>query len=230
MRRRAPRRRRFVFFATGHREHTVHYSVQIYNRQRNVYNSERMRDSNIKRYLGLRIKQIRARHALSLRDLANQAGVSAAMISEIERGKKAPTITVLSAIATALDVPTSYLFEKEEPAANLAITRRAEHRIVEIAPGTTNVVLGHPIAGSNLHFVRLELLQAAQVPPVSPHPRGSIERAHVANGRVALTVGEESAVLDTGDSCSFPADRPHTYRNLGRGVAKVYLVVEFAKA
>ena len=189
-----------------------------------------MRDSNLKRFLGARIKQLRARQTLSLRDLANQAGVSAAMISEIERGKKSPTITVLSAIATALDVPTSYLFEQDEPAARLAVTRRAEHRIVEIAPGTVNIVLGHPIAGSSLHFVRLEILHGSPVTPISPHPRGSIERAHVASGRVELSVGEESAELGTGDSCSFPADRPHSYRNAGRGVAKVYLAVEFARA
>lgn len=177
--------------------------------------------------LGERVKELRAERKLSLRELARRAGVSATMISEIERGKKTPTITLLSAIATALVVPTSYLFEREEPIEGISVLRRTEHIAVNIAPGYVNVVLGHPIKGSNLHFVRLELGKNAGNAVTSPHPAGAIERAHVAQGSVELSVGDESVRLDAGDSCCFAGDRPHEYRNVGASLAKLYLVVEF---
>ena len=177
-------------------------------------------------FIGSRIKELRAQRHLSLRELASSAGVSAAMVSEIERGKKSPTITLLAAIATALAVPTSYLFERDEAVAGISLVRRTDHRVVDIGPGAVNIVLGHPVKGSNLHFVRLELQKGASHEEVS-HPAGSIERAHVEAGSLELTVGNDKAELVAGDSCSFLADRPHWYRNTGRGTAKVYLVVDF---
>jgi transcriptional regulator with XRE-family HTH domain len=188
-------------------------------------------DKALARFIGTRVKELRARQQLSLRELASRANVSAAMISEIERGKKTPTIAVLSALATGLAVPTSYLFEKDVPVTRLSVTRRDDHRTVQIAPGMYNVVLGHPLDGSNVHFVRLEITKKAPVaPPTAPHPPGSIERAHVVSGRVELTVEDETVELSSGDSCAFRADRPHLYRNIGQGAAKVYLVVEFPGA
>jgi len=141
--------------------------------------------------------------------------------------QESPTITVLSAIATALAVPTSYLFEREQVIAGISVVRRDEHRVVDIAPGAINVVLGHPVEESNIHFVLLELRKGAESEKVSSHPVGSIERARVAEGRVEITVADEKVQLEAGDSCSFIADRPHGYRNTGLGTAKVYLVVEF---
>ena len=178
-------------------------------------------------YLGQQVKEQRTRRHYSLRELAVRAGVSAAMISEIERGKKSPTIAVLTAIATALEVPTSYLFERAQDLVGISVVRSDEHRVIDIAPGAINVVLGHPIKGSNLHFVRLELRRGAGRDIISSHPAGSIERAHVAEGSVELTVGDRKVRLEAGDSASFIADRLHSYRNVGHSTAKAYLVVEF---
>lgn len=180
-------------------------------------------------FVGERIKRLRTKGKYSLRDLAERAGVSAAMISEIERGKKSPTILTLTAIANALAVPTSYLFERDVAISGINVTRRREHRVVSIGAGATNVVLGHPIKGSNLHWVRLELRAGAGKDLISMHPPGSLERAHVVEGRVQVTVGNEIVQLGPGDSCAFLGEHQHNYRNIGRSVARVYLVVEFAQ-
>src|SRR5215472_15058699 len=98
-------------------------------------------------FVGQRIKLLRTRRRFTLRDLASRAGVSAAMISEVERGRKSPTVTLLTEIATALAVPTSYLFERDEPIVGISVLRRSDHSIVDLAPGMVNVVLGHPVSG-----------------------------------------------------------------------------------
>ncbi len=180
----------------------------------------------LNRFVGERIKELRERRGYSLRELASRAGVSAAMISETERGKKSPTITLLTAIATALSVPPSYLFERDEPITGISIVRRNEHRIVDIAPGVINVILAHPVKGSNVHFVRLELAKHATHGVVT-HPAGAIERVHIVEGSVELTVGNDKADFKAGDSLSFQAHHPHSYRNTGSSTAKLYLVVDF---
>src|SRR5262245_29041429 len=53
--------------------------------------------------LGRRIRALRRQRDFSLEGLAERSGVSASMLSTVERGQKVPSILVLSQIATALD-------------------------------------------------------------------------------------------------------------------------------
>jgi transcriptional regulator with XRE-family HTH domain len=59
--------------------------------------------------LGALIRAQRATAGLSLRDLADRTKVSNAYLSQIERGLHEPSISVLGAIAAALDVPLQAL-------------------------------------------------------------------------------------------------------------------------
>jgi len=51
----------------------------------------------------------RRNQGLSQRELARRAGLSAAYVSEIESGRKAPTLTTLRSLASGLGVPTEAL-------------------------------------------------------------------------------------------------------------------------
>lgn len=53
----------------------------------------------------------REERGLSQRDLATRAGISPAMLNEIERGRKSPSLSVAKALATALSVGLDSLFE-----------------------------------------------------------------------------------------------------------------------
>ena len=50
-----------------------------------------------------------------MRTLASRSGVSASMISDVERGMKSPTISTLAALADALELPLSTLVESPAP-------------------------------------------------------------------------------------------------------------------
>lgn len=58
----------------------------------------------LKFILGLKIRQLRARRKLSLKELADRAELSASYLNEIENGRKYPKIEKLAALAEALDV------------------------------------------------------------------------------------------------------------------------------
>src|ERR1700749_11281 len=64
--------------------------------------------------LGVRIRALREAMDLSLRALAVRCGVSAPMLSQVERGETSPTLTVANRIAAGLDLRLSQLLRLDE--------------------------------------------------------------------------------------------------------------------
>src|ERR1700726_992456 len=64
--------------------------------------------------IGARVKALRESSGLSLRDLAARSGVSAPMLSQVERGETSPTLTVASRIAAGLELRLSQLLRLDE--------------------------------------------------------------------------------------------------------------------
>src|SRR5438309_4483186 len=77
--------------------------------------------------IGPRIKALREAMDLSLRDLADRSGVSAPMLSQVERGETSPTLQVAGRIAAGLDLRLSQLLRLDEGGA-VSVVRRAERR------------------------------------------------------------------------------------------------------
>ena len=75
--------------------------------------------------LGTRIRALREAMDLSLRDLAVRSGVSAPMLSQVERGETSPTLHVATRIAHGLELRLSQLLRLDESGA-VTIVRRDE--------------------------------------------------------------------------------------------------------
>src|ERR1700689_4765644 len=67
--------------------------------------------------LGARVKAPREGMDATLRDLSERSGVSAPMLSQVERGETSPTLTVASRIASGLDLRLSQLLRLDEQGA-----------------------------------------------------------------------------------------------------------------
>src|SRR6195952_2762758 len=77
--------------------------------------------------VGPRVKALREAMDLSLRDLAERSGVSAPMLSQVERGETSPTLAVAGRIAAGLDLRLSQLLRLDEES-SVSIVRRGERR------------------------------------------------------------------------------------------------------
>src|ERR687883_796630 len=77
--------------------------------------------------VGPRVKALREAMGLSLRDLAERSGVSAPMLSQVERGDTSPTLTVAGRIAGGLELSLSQLLRLDE-GEGVTVVRRAERR------------------------------------------------------------------------------------------------------
>jgi transcriptional regulator with XRE-family HTH domain len=71
--------------------------------------------------LGKRLRELRDRADLSLRELAKRVGISGPFLSDIELGRRFPSEEILAKLASALNVPVKDLrqYDNREPIADL---------------------------------------------------------------------------------------------------------------
>jgi transcriptional regulator with XRE-family HTH domain len=176
--------------------------------------------------VGRAVKQQREAAGFSLRILAARSGISASMISDIERGTKSPTITTVVRLAQALGVSVAALVDGgTAPSPRIRILRCGEGAGGE-HPARWNS-LGPAAPGSRIDFVRYQIPPSTALGPATAHAHGTVEHMHVATGTVRVTVGDETAELAAGDSCSCRTDAPHAVENPDPSVeALIYLIVE----
>lgn len=175
--------------------------------------------------VGERVRALREAKDLSLRDLAQRSGVSAPMLSQVERGEASPTLTVAHKIARGLDLTLSRLLRLDEEPHIVVVgskgrrrVRRDGHRYEELTPALP----GQP------HAVTRHTLRpgAATGGPGDPplHEPGSRETAVLERGRLVLVIGDERRELIEGDAVTFDADIPHHFENPGKSET-VFLAV-----
>lgn len=175
---------------------------------------------------GRAVKQRREAAGFSLRMLAARSGISSSMISDIERGTKSPTVITVVRLAQALGVSAAALIDGDAgPAPRIRVLRRGEGAGGEHPARWRS--LGPAAPGSRIDFVRYQIPPSTVLGPATAHAPGTVEHMHVAAGTVRVTVGDETAELTAGDSCSCRTDAPHGVENPDPSVeALIYLIVE----
>jgi transcriptional regulator with XRE-family HTH domain len=166
--------------------------------------------------LGLRVRALREAMNLSLRELGGRSGVSAPMLSQVERGETSPTLQVATRIARGLELRLSQLLRLDEEGA-VSVVRAGERRQGPArARGHSYEILTPPLPGQRAELSRHRLGPGAVTggpgdPPM--HEPGSRETALVESGTVVLICDGARHELAVGDCVTFDADLPHHFEN-----------------
>jgi transcriptional regulator with XRE-family HTH domain len=166
--------------------------------------------------IGARVKALRESEGLSLRDLAERSGVSAPMLSQVERGETSPTLTVAARIAAGLELRLSQLLRLDETGAVTVVRASQRQRGGNKRGGHSFEVLTSSQPGQRAELSRHTLAPggatgAPDDPPM--HEPGSRETALVERGSVVLVCDGQRYVLEEGDCVTFDADLPHHFEN-----------------
>ena len=178
--------------------------------------------------LGARVRSLREAMDLSLRDLAERSGVSAPMLSQVERGETSPTLQVATRIAAGLELRLSQLLRLDEDGA-VTVVRRADRRKgPSRVGGHSYEILTPPLPGQRAELSRHTLAPSAVTggpgdPPM--HEPGSRETALVESGTLALVCDGQRFELEAGDCITFDADLPHHFENPGPDEAVLLAIV-----
>jgi transcriptional regulator with XRE-family HTH domain len=166
--------------------------------------------------IGARVKALRESAGLSLRDLSERSGVSAPMLSQVERGETSPTLTVAARIAAGLELRLSQLLRLDESGAVTVVRADQRQRGGNKKRGHGFEVLTSSQPGQRAELSRHTLAPggatgAADDPPM--HEPGSRETALVEQGSVVLVCDGQHHQLNEGDCVTFDADLPHHFEN-----------------
>ncbi|CEG28715.1 helix-turn-helix domain-containing protein [Bacillus sp. B-jedd] len=158
----------------------------------------------------IRIKELRTRKGLTLKELADMTDLSVSFLSQIERGTTSLAINSLRKIAEAFEVDIIYFFEKQKK--EKYVVRKHEQTPYEVK-GLESIY--HRLNGE---FPNRSL--APFIIKLRPKIKGKQkfnyygeEFYYVLKGTVIFTVGEEEYIVEEGDSIHFPSNVPHFGEN-----------------
>jgi transcriptional regulator with XRE-family HTH domain len=169
--------------------------------------------------VGQRVKALREAMQLSLRDLAERSGVSAPMLSQVERGETSPTLSVAARIARGLDLSLSQLLRLDESQHVVIVTKEQRRKSQAGAKGHTYEMITPPLPGQRVSLSEHTLAPGASTGgkgDSSIHEPGSRETLLVQQGALDLLIDDERRILKEGDSVTFDADLPHHFENPGK--------------
>lgn len=176
----------------------------------------------LSKMIAFNLKRLRSERNLSLGQLAKEAGISKAMLSDIEKGSGNPTINTIWKIANGLKVPYTKLLEETDGEAT--VVRRAE-TVVQTGETQSYRVYCYykttPVRNFELFYVELD---AASSNRSIGHSEKAQEYIYVIQGELALHTEAGAYTLRAGDSLVFDASIAHTYRNEG-AVLLTFMVI-----
>ena len=180
-------------------------------------------ESNGSPEVGERLRAIRLLRRLTLREVAEAAGVSESFVSQLERGRSSASVATLQRLAAAVGIEISDLFAAETHSGP-HVLRRGQRQLLEWGH------LGRKALLTPKPFHSLEVVAASFDAGGStgdePYTHGdSEELLLVLAGRVHLQLGSELLDLSTGDSVNYRSSTPHRVSNPGDKAAEVLFVI-----
>jgi transcriptional regulator with XRE-family HTH domain len=171
----------------------------------------------VKLDIGAKIRAIRKRKKITIAQMCEGTGLSKGFISNVENNNTSPSISTLQTIASFLGVPLPYLLlEKQQ---HMRVVRKDARTYSSF----NNLKVEHLTSKGGLRIMSVEFPPGASMGEANAHEG---EECHlVLEGKVLAEQGEDSVILEEGDSFSWNASVPHFVKNIGEEKAVVLIAV-----
>lgn len=178
-------------------------------------------DQGLKNYgIGDKLRGLRLKKKMGLVELGRHTGLSAALLSKVERGKLYPTLPTLLRMALVFSVGLEYFFADDQKRHVVGIVRRGERKRFPERPDGRDISFYF----ESLDFAAVERKLSAyyaEFQPLLPgkartHHHAGVEFLSVLRGKLELSIGTTAQVLEAGDSIYFDSSLPHSYRRVSQ--------------
>jgi transcriptional regulator with XRE-family HTH domain len=177
-----------------------------------------------------KIKSIRKEKNLTLQDIADRAGVTKGLISQIENSRTIPSLLVLIQIIKALEVDFDLFFNDLGAHANavpILVQRKSDYGRFEKEPSSGYEyfrIFTKKVKQSTIDIVLLEIQPGSSRDFVQTE---AFEYKYIISGSVKYQFIDQEIMLYTGDSMLFDGRLPHNPINEGTEVVKMLVVYFF---
>jgi len=170
--------------------------------------------------LGEKLRTLRLRKSMGLVNLGKHTGLSAAMLSKLERGKLFPTLPTLLRIALVFGVGLEYFFTDERKRHVVAIARKKERMRFPDRPGGGSIAYNFESLDFKATERKLNAFYAEFEPVAAeksrPHQHPGVELLYLISGKLELTIGSEQVCLEEGDAIYFDSAVNHSYHRASK--------------
>lgn len=177
--------------------------------------------------IGPKLRSLRLAKDMGLAQLGDHTGLSAAMLSRIERGQVFPTLPTLLRIAMVFGVGLDHFFSPGEAEPLLEVVRAADRlKLGDKTDGPVSYLfesLDFPVSKSRFQAYLAEF--SATAAASRPHDHAGAEMIYVIEGSLTLTIHGRSEELQKGDSVYFDSGFEHSYRAAGDTRCRVIVVI-----
>lgn len=177
--------------------------------------------------LGARLRTLRTERGIRQKALAQSAGLTPSLVSQIEAGKLTPSLHTLGRLAAALDTPIGAFFDTA-PNGRVHVGRRRDRALVTFDGSTERweVLTAGLFRGKVRAVVATLGPRGRGVPPerVLIEP-GQMKLMYVLEGKVALAYNGERHLMEAGDSAYLDGGIPHSWENVGATEARTLWVI-----
>lgn len=178
--------------------------------------------------IGLNILNLRKQKNMSMDTLSKRSGVSKSMLSQIEQEKTNPTVITVWKIARALDAAVEELLQTDT-SYQIEVLRCEDAPVILSDEGSCIIKVNSPIHMAD----KLELYHMIFKPYGKlismPHYPNSEEFLSVISGQFKVSAGDNTSILNEGDTCRYRVDINHSIENLADTEGRIYLVVWYPK-
>ena len=178
--------------------------------------------------IGEKIRALRLRKSMGLVELGKHTGLSAALLSKLERGKLFPTLPTLMRIAMVFSVGLEYFFTDERKRRVVALARKQERLRFPDKPGTPDVSyffesLDYSATERKMNAFLADFQEVAPE-KLNPHQHPGIEFLYLLSGNLALMIANDEYQLAEGDSIYFDSSVQHSYRRIAKKACMAVIV------
>lgn len=174
----------------------------------------------MRRSLGGLLKAKRQENGLTLQELADRSELSAAFLSQAERGKATPSIVSLINIARALDTDIHYFISPPSPAD--LVSKGDNPQYLNLDSPISYRVLNAAIPNQQMSALLMEVPPGVELPAV--HREHGEDIFYILKGRVEQTIGDRVFQLKAGDCVHMNTQLDHNVVNKGKGAATILWV------
>jgi transcriptional regulator with XRE-family HTH domain len=170
--------------------------------------------------IGEKLRTLRLRKGMGLVELAKHTGLSAALLSKLERGKLFPTLPTLLRIAMAYSVGLEYFFTDESKRRVVSVVRKQDRVRFPERPGTQEVpyffeCLDYKATERKMSVFVAEFQEIA-LEKGRPHQHPGVELLYLLKGSLTIKIGSEEFQLEAEDAIYFDSAVQHSYRRRGQ--------------
>ncbi|MEQ1474088.1 MAG: cupin domain-containing protein [Candidatus Acidiferrum sp.] len=170
--------------------------------------------------IGEKLRGLRLKKKMGLVELGRHTGLSAALLSKVERGKLFPTLPTLLRIALVFSVGLEYFFAEDQRKQTVGIVRRSERKRFPERPEGGDISfyfesLDFAAVERKLNAYHAEF-QQLQPGKAHVHHHPGAEFVSVLRGKLEMIIAATVHVLDSGDSIYFDSSLPHSYRRVSQ--------------